>query len=149
MIAWKYVNKNAAAIAAMRDYKNMKFLVENTPDSVKEAHSKMFSPGKAKITGMPSARNPRGAADRLPAQIDKMDAMRERYGAAVEFMDWFEPAWDELSEKERHILSEYYLTGSQKSGATYRLMFEYNYGERKIEKMRSNALRRLRILLYG
>ena len=40
--------------------------------------------------------------------IDEIDTLKERYRQAVEFMDWFEPAWKKLSEDERFILEAYY-----------------------------------------
>lgn len=149
MIAWKYINKNSAAIAAIRDYHNMRFIINNTPDEIKEVYGKMSAPRKAGLTGIPSARSPKSGEDKLVAQIDKLDLLRERYSSAVEYMAWFEPAWSSMTDTEQHILGEFYMGDSLKSGATYRLMGDLNYGERKIEQMRSNALRQLCTMLYG
>ena len=149
MIAWKYINKNAATIAAMRDYGNMRYIVANTPDATKEVHNRMVSPRAATITGMPTAQYGNAGSERLPEQIDKIDAYRERYGAAVAYMEWFQPAWFELDETERHVLCEFYMSKSLNSGATYRLADEYSCSERKIDSMRYNALKNLKTLLFG
>ena len=149
MIAWNYINKNAATIAAMRDYNNMLYIVTNTPDATKEMHSRMTSPRAATITGMPMAQYGNAVAERLPAQIDKIDAYRERYGAAVAYMEWFQPAWFELDETERHVLREFYMSKSLNSGATYRLAADYSCSTRKIDRLRSNALKNLKTLLFG
>ena len=149
MIAWKYVNKNSAVISAIRDYQNMRFIINNTPEEIKEVYGKMTAPRAAKMTGMPSAKNPQAGADKLAAQIDKLDVLRERYSNAIDYMAWFEPAWSSLTDTEQRILSEFYSGGNQKSGATYRLMAEFSYSESHVERMRSNALNHLRSLLYG
>ena len=149
MIAWKYINKNSAVIAALRDYHNMRFIINNTPDEIKEVYGNMTAPRNPKLSGMPSVRNPQAGSEKLSAQIDKLDILRERYSAAVEYMAWFEPAWSSLTDTEQQILTEFYMSVNQKTGATYRLMRELHYSERKIEQMRSNTLKHLCILLYG
>ena len=149
MTARKYTDKNVAVIAAIRDYKNMRFIVNNTPDAIKEVYEKMIAPQRAMLTGLPSASNPQAGTEKLTSQIDNMGKMQERYIAAAEYMAWFEPAWSYLTDTEQHFLNEFYTVDNRKSGATYRLMKEYQYCERKVEKMRSNALKHLRVLLYG
>lgn len=89
MIALKYINKNAAAIAAIRDYNNMRFIINNTPQEIKDVYEKMSAPRTPKLSGMPSARNPQAGADKLAAQIDKLDILRERYSQAIEYMAWW------------------------------------------------------------
>jgi hypothetical protein len=149
MIALKYINKNAAAVAAIRDYNNMRFIINNTPQEIKEIYEKMTSPRSPKFSGIPTAHNPQAGTDKLAAQIDKLDILRERYSQAIEYMAWFEPAWASLTDTEQYILTEFYMNGNQKSGATYRLMEELNCSERTVERLRSSSLNHLRSLLFG
>lgn len=149
MIASKYINKNAAAVAAIQDYNNMRFIINNTSQEIKDVYEKMTSPRNLKLSGMPSAHNPQAGTDKLADHIDKLDILRERYTQAIEYMAWFEPAWANLSDTEQYILSEFYMYGNQKSGATYRLMDELNRSERTVERLRSNSLNHLRSLLFG
>jgi len=149
MIALKYINKNAATVAAMRDYTNMRFIINNTPEEIKEVYEKMSAPRTPKLSRLPSTRNPQAGADKLAAQIDKLDILRERYSQAIEYMAWFEPAWSSLTDTEQHFLSEFYMSDNQKSGATYRLMTELNYSESHVERLRGNALNHLRSMLFG
>jgi len=149
MIAWKYINKNSAVIAAIRDYQNMRFIINNTPDEIKEVYEKMTTPRSPRLSNVPPSKNPQSGGDKLAAQIDKLDVLRERYSTAIEYMSWFEPAWSSLTDTEQRILSEFYMNDNQKSGATYRLMDELSYSESHVERMRSNTLNHLRALLYG
>ena len=149
MIAWKYINKNSAVIAAIRDYHNMRFIINNTPEEIKEVYERMTAPRRAKLTGLPPSKNPQSESDKLAEQIDKLDLLRERYSSAVEYMAWFEPAWSSMTDTEQRVLAEFYMGDNKKTGATYRLITELNYSESHVERMRSNALNRLRVLLYG
>jgi hypothetical protein len=149
MIAWKYIDKINATIMAMRDYDDMRFIINSTPDEIKEVYDKMTAPRQSALTGMPSVFNPKSGEDNLAAHIDKLDVLRERYTAAVEYMTWFGSAWSTLTENEKHILREFYMGASLRSGATARLMVELNYTERHVERLRSKALKHLQVLLFG
>ena len=89
MIAWKYIDKNTAAIAAIRDYDSMRVIINNTPDEIKEIHSSMSAPRTANLSGIQSSHNPLSTQEKLMEQIDKMNVLRERYNSAVEYMTWF------------------------------------------------------------
>jgi hypothetical protein len=149
MIALKYINKNAATVAAIRDYNNMRFIINNTPQEIKDVYEKMTSPKSPRLGSSPAARNPQAGSDMLAAQLDKLDILRERYSQALEYMSWFEPAWSSLTDTEQHILTEFYMRENQKSGATYRLMNELNYSQSQVERLRASALSHLRIMLFG
>ena len=149
MIAWKYIDKAAASVAAMQDYDSMRAIINNTPDEIKAVYTKMTSPRKANHSGAPSSRNPCAGAEKLAEQIDRLDILRERYGNAVEYMAWFEAAWGTLDDTEQHILREFYMSDNLRSGATSRLSEDLNFTERHVDRLRSKALRRLQLLLYG
>lgn len=149
MIAMKYINKTAATVAAVRDYENMRFSINHTPQEIKDIYEHMTSPRGPKLSGMPLVNNPQAGDDMLAAHIDKLDFLRERYSQAFEYLAWFEPEWSSLTKMEQHNLSEFYITDNQKSGATYRLMNELSYSESQIERLRSNSINHLRSLLYG
>ena len=40
-IIWKYLDKKAAAIAALKDYDSMKFIIDNTDTEIKSAHQRL------------------------------------------------------------------------------------------------------------
>lgn len=149
MIAWKYIDKTAATVAALRDYDNMRAIINNTPDDIKELREKMASPRTPRLTGMPLAHNPNAGENKITVHIDRLDILRERYNIAVEYMVWFESAWGTLTDREKHILRECYMSESLRGGARLRLAEELSYTERHIDNLRDKALKRLRILLFG
>jgi DNA-directed RNA polymerase specialized sigma subunit len=149
MIAWKYINKTEATIAAIRDYENMTAIIEITPDSIAELKDEMLSPRRSVIDGMPKAHNPKAGEERLVTQLGRIDLLQDRFNGAQEYMEWFEPAWISLTEREQHILRECYMADSLRSGARLRLAEELHYSERHVDNLRDKALKRLQTLLFG
>ena len=43
----------------------------------------------------------------------EIDVLKERYRQAVEYMAWFVPAWEELTEDERYVLEAFYGEDNQ------------------------------------
>ena len=149
MIAWKYLNKPSATVAAMQDYSTMREIINITPQETKELYDRMVSVGSRRVTGVPAGGNPQAGEERLVKSLDTLDVIQERYRQAVEYMGWFEPAWATLTDTEQTVLREFYMNGSRKSGATARLQEELNFSERQVERIRSRALSRLTHLLFG
>ncbi len=149
MIAWKYIDKPGAAISAIRDYNNMREIVNITPQEIKNVYDRMVSPRGGRISGLPRARNPKAGEAKLVKSLDELDVLQERYRQAIEYMGWFEPAWASLSDEEQKILRGFYMGESLRSGASARLQQELNYSEAHIDRQRRRALSRLSLLLFG
>ena len=79
------------------------------------------------------------------AAIEEIDTLKERYRQAMEYMNWFGPAWKQLSEDEQYILESCYLD------ETPYLDICDHFGIEKssfyVKKKR--ALDHLKTLLYG
>lgn len=149
MIAWKYLNKPSATVAAMQDYGTMREIINITPQETKELYDRMISVGGRQLTGLPTSWNPQAGEDRLVKSLDTLDVIQERYRQAVEYMSWFEPAWATLSDTEQMVLREFYMNGSLRSGANVRLQQSLNYSHAQVDRVRSKALARLSHLLFG
>lgn len=149
MIAWKYLNKPSATVAALQDYWTMREIINITPQETKELYDRMISVGGRQLTGLPTSWNPQAGEDRLVKSLDTLDVIQERYRQAVEYMSWFEPAWATLTDTEQMILREFYMNGSLRSGANVRLQQSLNYSHAQVDRVRSKALARLSHLLFG
>ena len=97
--------------------------------------------------GMPHTHNPHAAEDRMAEGMDEISVLRERYREAVEFMGWFKPAWEELTEDERYVLECFYMgaDGSAVSAVCERFQIERNSAYRR----KNRALSKLSVMLYG
>lgn len=149
MIAWKYLNKPSATVAALQDYSTMREIINITPQETKALYDRMTSVGGRPLTGIPTSWNPQAGEDRLIKSLDTLDVIQERYRQAVEYMSWFEPAWATLSDVEQTILREFYMNGNLRSGANIRLQQSLNYSHAQVDRVRSKALARLAHLLFG
>jgi hypothetical protein len=103
--------------------------------------------GAQNMDGLPHAHNSQAAEDRLINSIEEIDTIKERYRQAVEYMNWFKPAWNQLSDEERNLLGLFYKT----SGKNAVSIIEETY---KVEKTsaynkKNRALDHLTTLLYG
>ena len=65
-------------------------------------------------------------------------------------MDWFRPAWEELSEDERFVLeTSYQNDGGDQSSAVYSICEHFGIERSSAYNRKNRALDHLTILLYG
>ena len=149
-IIWKYLDKRSAAVDALKDYSNMKFIISNTDDEIRAAFEKMSGVGSPQPDGMPHAHNPHAVEDRMVKGIEEIDVLRERYRQAVEYMEWFLPAWEELSEDDRYVLDAFYSEDNEYGSSAADDIADYFGIERASAYRRKNrALAKLTTLLFG
>lgn len=149
MIALTYINKKAATIEAMRDYENMKHIIATTSQEIKNEYEDIFNVRSSQIDGMPKIHNSQAGVNKVVNGLDKINFILERYRQAMEYMHWFEPAWETLNEEEKLIMEEFYMQGNQRSGAIARIEAKINYSPRQIDRFRHKSLERLALHLYG
>lgn len=149
-IAWIYLDKRSATVEALKDYTSMLFILQHQPEALEEAEAKKTSLPSAIPTGMPRGTNLHAVESRLVAAIDEIDVLKERYRRALEYMDWFQPAWDALSADEQFVLTEFYAGEDGKQSDTIGNICDYFHIERSSAYNKKNrALARLTLLLYG
>jgi len=150
MIAWTYLDKKAAAIEALKDYSAMEFIILNRENTENELREDMTTLPSSVPTGMPRGHNPKGGEARLAAKIDEIDVLRERYRQALEYMEWFKPAWNELSEDEQFILTEFFLREESNKSDAVLIIGDKLYLERaQVYRRKDKSVNRLAVLLYG
>ena len=149
-IMWKYLDKRSATIAAIKDYDSMQFIINSTDDEIKRTYEKMTSIGSPKWDGMPRTHNPQAGEERILAGIAEIDILKERYRQAVEYMDWFKPAWEQLSDDDQYCLETFYGDGNTYGSSAAYYIAEYLHIEQPTAYKRKNrALDRLTVLLFG
>jgi hypothetical protein len=135
-------------IDALRRYKEMSALYENTLLMAREIELSLVSPRTSIPDGMPHAHAPKFDELRIVLALDRKDRAQAQLRAAKEFLEWFEPAWCALTDKEKAILNEFYMSDSKRSGATSRLMELFKYSRSHVDRLRVKALRKLSNLLH-
>ena len=149
-IIWRYLDKRSATIAAVKDYDAMKFIIENTDQEIREEREKMTGLGSPNWDGMPHAHNPNAGEERIIKGIEEIDVLKERYRQAVEYMDWFKPAWEELSEDEQFVLESFYQDDLPHGySAVDAVMTRFQIEHNSAHKKKYRALEHLTVLLFG
>ena len=149
-ICWLYLDKKGATISAIKDYDNMQYILDHTEENIREKRQAMESLGAVNMDGMPKAHNVRAGEDKIIDAVDEIDAMKERYRQAQEYMAWFKPAWEHLTEDERYVLEVCYQ-GNDTQGryALEEIAAKYKIARTSAHKKKSRAIGRLTTMLYG
>ena len=149
-IIWKYLDKRSATIAALKDYETMQFIIKNTASEIQAEQEKMTTIRSPSWDGMPRTPNPGATEDRIVNGISEIDILRERYRQAVEYMAWFQPAWDQLTEDEKYCLEVFYVDdNAYGSSAAYYIARHFMIEQSSAYKRKNRALDRLTVLLFG
>lgn len=148
-IAWIYLDKKTAAVDALKDYASMEYIIKNHHGDLEEARSKMTALPSASVVRLSKENNPKAGEARLAASLDEIDVLKERYRRALEYMEWFRPAWDALSEEEQYILTEFFTTEGTKTDAVGRISDRLYLEKSQIYYKKDKALIHLALLLYG
>lgn len=148
-IIWKYLDKRSATVEAIKDYSSMQFIIEHTDEKIKEEQNKMVSLGSPRYNGMPHSHNPRAAEDRIIGGIEEIDVLKERYRQAVEYMEWFQPSWDQLAPDEQYVLEAFYTEGYEDTSVVYAICDKYNIERSSAYNKKNRALQHLQVLLFG
>ena len=149
-IMWKYLDKRSAAIAAIKDYDAMKFIIDSTGDEIRNAYDYMSGVGGMRLDGMPHSHNPQAGEERVINGIEEIDILKERYRQAREYMDWFQPAWGQLSDEEQYCLETFYGDGNTYGSSAASAIAEYfSIEQSSAYKRKNRALDHLTVLLFG
>ena len=148
-ISWSFLNKRDATKEAVRAYNSMKFIVSHAEEEIKEVRSRMGGATTPALDGMPRTHNPQSRENSLLAGIDEIDVLKERYRQALEYMEWFRPAWEQLSEDERYVLDVFYMNGAESGAGIDMIMRHFNIERRSAYNRKNRSLARLSVLLYG
>lgn len=150
MIAWTYLDKKSAAADALRDYGSMEYILLNHAEAEAELRAGITGIRSSTPTGIPHNPNPKAGEARLAAQLDEIDVLKERYRQALEYMEWFKPAWDTLSEDDRYVLEEFYKhDDSGQTDAIGNICDCFHIERTSAYKKKNRALAKLAVLLYG
>ena len=150
-IPWMYLNKQGATINAVKDYKNMKTVIVNTPGEIARAENQMSGVGAVRISDLPKGSpNLHSGEDRIVRGMQEIDVINERYKQAKEYMDWFEPAWNTIGADERELLEAFYLSPKDtKLKLVNELAERMCVDNSTVYRMRARAVSHLATLLYG
>lgn len=134
-ISWQYLDKRNATINALKDYASMRHILSHTVEEI-------APPMLSRQPGNP----PSGEVE----NVDQMDVLSARSQQAEEYMAWFQPGWDALSEDERFVLNQFYQSEENKQiDNIYEICDRFHIERSTAYKKKDRALAHLTLLLYG
>lgn len=148
-IIWQYLDKRSAAVNALKDYSSMEYIIGHTDEEIKNAHDKMNGIRSPQFDGMPRVHNPQAGEERIVNGIEEIDVLKERYRQAVEYMEWFKPAWEQLTEDEHYVLETFYSDEDSQTGAVYDICDYFHIERSSAYNKKNRAVQHLAVLLFG
>ena len=150
-IMWHYLDIRGAVIKAIKDYPTMEYILQSKDEFIKNTHSDLETIGSPALSDMPkSPHNPKSNENRIISALDKIDLMKVRYEHALEFMQWFTPAWEKLSDDEQFVLKSYYWNdGMKKIDIIGEISVRLKIERSSAYNRKNRALNHLMLLLYG
>lgn len=149
-IMWEYLDRRSAAIAAIKDYESMQFIISSTDSAIQAERDKIEAVRSPCWDGMPHVHDPDAAEDRVIEGIEEINILKERYRNAVEYMSWFQPAWEQLREDEQYVLESFYGNGNcYGSNVVSSIAEHFGIEHTSAYKRKNRALDRLSVLLFG
>lgn len=149
-ITWRYVDRRAAAINALRDYATMEAIIESTPDDLKAIEADLPGVSSPAMDGSRHAFNPTASEDKILNHLERIDNRTRKYLQAMDYMAWFNPAWQALSDEEREVLEVCFLSGIESAtDAIYEVQNHLHVERSTAYNRRKTALDHLTVLLYG
>lgn len=145
----KYLDTRKAAIAALQDFHLMEQILESTDQQVKDAYDDLASPVGPRRDGTPSSGDLHAGERRIAATLDRIDVYRGRYLQAQEYMGWFLPAWEFLSEDDRFVLEAFFLAEGSQEDAVSQVCERFYVERDSAYRKKNRALARLSRALYG
>ena len=105
MIQHAYIDYTKATKAALSDYPRMAAILATADERAEAIEARLQRPAAPRQEPVPAS----GDGCSWDAAFDEMDALQARRSKAEEYMRWFLPAWECLTERERIVLEEHYI----------------------------------------
>ena len=148
-IPWTYLDKTNATVKALKDYSKMKHIIDFTDDEIRQVEEQMAGVGSMKIDGMPRNPDPQAGEERMITGMKQIDVLKERLRQAEEYMAWFQPCWDALSDDDRFVLECFYSNSKYGAGAADVIAEHFFIEQASAHRKKIRALDNLTTLLYG
>ena len=145
----KYLDTRKAAISALQDFAVMEQIIDTTDEQIKTAYDDVTTPASSKLDGMPRHMDLHAGEMRVAATLDRIDIYRARYAQAREYMAWFLPAWQLLTDDDRFVLEAFFLGDGTQDEAVQTVCDHFYVERTSAYQKKSRALARLASALYG
>ena len=148
-ISWSFLDKRKATISAIGAFSSMDFIIRHTDEDITRLRVQMEGVSSPRFDSIPHEHNPHATEERLLNCMEEIDTLKERYRQAVEYMNWFKPAWNQLSEDEQYLLEVFYMDADECGNGIGLIEDRFGIEKTSAYNRKNRALDHLKVLLYG
>ncbi|MBQ4093778.1 MAG: hypothetical protein IJC61_01915 [Oscillospiraceae bacterium] len=142
-----YLDRKRAAVAALRDYEDMRWKMERAGSVIEAANDRMTSlPSMS--SGVSVQGGESGRQGLLDSQIDRKRAAEHGLRCAQEYFREFIPAWERLTPQEQALLRLRYVEYPRDSRWVDVVRERYNIERSEAYRRSDEALDRLAKLMF-
>lgn len=147
----KYIDWISSTKKVLENYNCMQAIIDHTNKQIKNAYENMENYSTTTVDDAFGLQSKQVGEDHIIRMMDKVDFIKKRYADACEFMAWFRPAWEALSDSERFILETFYMGDHQDAitAAVDIVAEKYSIARTAAYKRKERAVERLSVLLFG
>ena len=149
-VRWRYLDKRDGAENALKDYKDQEYSLKAFDKTIKSLEADKENLRMLTYDDPTGLHSTQKSESQVIQCMEEMDAVRQQKKAAEEYMEWFLPAWEQLSEDDRFVLQAFYMDSSNYgSSAAQHVMEHFHIEQSSAYNKKNRALTRLTKLLYG
>ena len=127
----------------------MQHIIDFTDAEIRQVEEQMAGVGSLKIDGMPKNQDPQVGEERMITGMERIDVLKERHRQAEEYMAWFQPCWDALSDDDCFVLECFYNNSKYGAGVADVIADHFCIERASTHRKKIRALDNLTTLLYG
>lgn len=148
-LIFSYIDKKGAAVNVLKDYENMKSIIDNNEQELAEKREQMYSLGSVSMDGLPHAHDPLAGQNRVVRYMDDIDYLMARYEDARLYMLWVEPALNALTAEEKYVLLSFYSNNNGRGDYMVSdIGAKLSLGRQAVYNRKNRALEKFATLLF-
>lgn len=149
-VRWNYLDKRNGTENVLRDFKDQDYILKTFEQNIKSLEADMENLRLIAYDDPTGLRTKQTSESHIIQCMEEIDAVRQQKKEAEEYMAWFLPAWEQLSEDDRFVLRTFYIDGQNYgSNAAQTVMEHFHIEQSSAYNKKNRALIRLTNLLYG
>lgn len=140
----KYINVKKATEALLRDWYNQSWKLSNKEMEIEKINARLTNT-TSKLSAAPSHGGGNKVEEAIVEGIYRKDALEEGERQAEEYFAELLPAWEQLTDEEREILTSRFI---ERDGNVFKIMKRLHIEKSEAYRRSDAALEHLGRLLY-
>lgn len=149
-VRWNYLDKRDGTENVLRDFKDQDFILKTFDQNIKSLEVEMENLRMIVYDDPTGLHSKQTSESQLIQVMEEIEVVKRQRNEVEEYMAWFIPAWEQLSEDDQFVLLTFYIDGQAYGSNAAQIVMEHFHIEQSSAYNKKNrALTRLTKLLYG